>query len=58
MPNNLRFKFVVHHTVGSFEIEVNKALDEGWELHGAPFARDSYYCQSMTRTKTLDEILE
>ena len=28
---------------------VSKALDDGWQLHGAPFSAGAAVCQAMTR---------
>ncbi|CAL9958106.1 hypothetical protein VPHD479_0031 [Vibrio phage D479] len=54
----LKYKLVVHHSIGGFETAMNEALAEGWELHGNPFSKDSCYCQAMTRKATIDELLE
>ena len=37
-----------------FEDVINRALDQGWELHSNPFCEGSRYLQSMTRDKKIE----
>ncbi len=43
------YKLIVCYT-NELMKQVNKALEEGWELYGTPFATKDYVCQAMLKT--------
>lgn len=53
--NNTSFKVVRHDDPGEFEKLMNKALEEGWELHGlthlANYDGINFLVQSLTKSE-------
>ncbi len=52
------YRTVVNENPEHFDIEVNKAISEGWQLYGSPYHREKgigFYCQAMTKEQKAEE---
>jgi len=45
----MKYKLIRRRGSGAFEHDVNKALGEGWELHGTPYHTGQNHCQAMIK---------
>jgi hypothetical protein len=48
----MEYKTIRFKNIMDFDIQINKALEEGWQLYGNPFFADVFYVQCLIKEKT------
>jgi hypothetical protein len=49
MKTTIEYRLISEQRFSALETEVNKLLNEGYQLYGNPYAINDYNCQALTR---------